>query len=124
MAGLRVVVLSGEGRAFCAGLDLSSLGNYRDPGASSAGGGLADRTRGIANNAQYAAWGWRELPVPVIAAAHGVAFGAGSQIMAAAEIPTVHPATRLALMDMRRGLLPAAPALAPGPDEARGGQGG
>src|SRR3546814_7854882 len=37
MAGLRVVVLSGEGRAFCAGLDLSSLGNYRDPGASSAG---------------------------------------------------------------------------------------
>src|SRR3546814_5982070 len=38
-AGLRVVVLSGEGRAFCAGLDLSSLGNDRDPGASSAGGG-------------------------------------------------------------------------------------
>src|SRR3546814_7202523 len=63
VAGLRVVVLSGEGRAFCAGLDLSSLGNDRDPGASSAGGGLADRTRGIANNAQYAAWGWRELPV-------------------------------------------------------------
>src|SRR3546814_8877752 len=59
MAGLRVVVLSGEGRAFCAGLDLSSLGNCRDPGASSAGGGLADRPRGIANNAHYAAGGWR-----------------------------------------------------------------
>src|SRR3546814_1678450 len=58
-AGLRVVVLSGEGRAFCAGLDLSSLGADRDPGASSAGGSLSDRTHGIANNAQHAAWGWR-----------------------------------------------------------------
>ena len=38
--GLRVVVLSGEGRAFCAGLDLSSLSADRDPGASSAGGFL------------------------------------------------------------------------------------
>ena len=94
--GLRVVVLSGEGRAFCAGLDLSSLQSERDPGASSAGGTLSDRTRGIANNAQYAAWGWRELPVPVIAAVHGVAFGAGSQIMAAADIRIVHPDTRIA----------------------------
>ncbi|MFM5913125.1 MAG: crotonase/enoyl-CoA hydratase family protein [Chakrabartia godavariana] len=104
--GLRVVVLSGEGRAFCAGLDLSSLQSARDPGASSAGGSLADRTRGIANNAQYAAWGWRELPVPVIAAVHGVAFGAGSQIMAAADIRIVHPDTRIAIMEMKWGLVP------------------
>lgn len=106
MSGLRVVVLSGEGRAFCAGLDLSSLSNERDPGASSAGGSLADRTRGIANNAQYAAWGWRALPVPVIAAVHGVAFGAGSQIMAAADIRIVHPDTRIAIMEMKWGLVP------------------
>jgi enoyl-CoA hydratase/carnithine racemase len=105
-AGLRVVVLSGEGRAFCAGLDLSSLSADRDPGASSAGGTLSDRTRGVSNNAQYAAWGWRELPVPVIAAVHGVAFGAGSQIMAAADIRIVHPDTRIAIMEMRWGLVP------------------
>lgn len=104
--GLRVVVLSGEGRAFCAGLDLSSLGDDRTPGGSSAGGSLAERTRGISNNAQYAAWGWRELPVPVIAAVHGVAFGAGSQIMAAADIRIIHPETRLAIMEMRWGLVP------------------
>ncbi len=104
--GLRVVVLSGEGRAFCAGLDLASMQGDRDPGASSAGGSLADRTRGIANNAQYAAWGWRELPVPVIAAVHGVAFGAGSQIMAAADIRIVHPETRIAIMEMKWGLVP------------------
>lgn len=106
MPGLRVVVLSGEGRAFCAGLDLASMQGDRDPGASSAGGSLADRTHGIANNAQYAAWGWRELPVPVIAAVHGVAFGAGSQIMAAADIRIVHPDTRIAIMEMKWGLVP------------------
>jgi enoyl-CoA hydratase/carnithine racemase len=104
--GLRVVVLSGEGRAFCAGLDLASLQSERDPGASSAGGTLADRTKGISNNAQYAAYGWRELPVPVIAAVHGVAFGAGSQIMAGADIRIIHPDTRVAIMEMKWGLVP------------------
>ena len=99
-------MLSGEGRAFCAGLDLASLQSERDPGASSAGGSLADRTKGISNNAQYAAYGWRELPVPVIAAVHGVAFGAGSQIRAAADIRIVHPDTRIAIMEMKWGLVP------------------
>lgn len=106
MPKLRVVVLSGEGRAFCAGLDLASLADAREPGTSSAGSNLAERTRGIANDVQYAAWGWRELPVPVIAAVHGVAFGAGSQIMAAADIRIVHPDTRIAIMEMRWGLVP------------------
>jgi enoyl-CoA hydratase/carnithine racemase len=104
--GLRVVLLSGEGRAFCAGLDLASMAGDRAPGASSAGGSLADRTKGIANNAQYVAWGWRELGVPVIAAVHGVAFGAGSQIMAGADIRFIHPDTRVAIMEMKWGLVP------------------
>lgn len=106
MPGLRVVVLSGEGRAFCAGLDLASMGGDRDPGTSSTGHSLADRSRGLANHAQYIAWGWRELPVPVIMAVHGVAFGAGSQIMAAADIRIVHPDTRIAIMEMKWGLVP------------------
>ncbi|MGL5838957.1 MAG: crotonase/enoyl-CoA hydratase family protein, partial [Sphingorhabdus sp.] len=104
--GLRVVVLSGEGRAFCAGLDLASLAAERDPTTNSAGGKFADRSRGVANDAQYGAWGWREIPVPVIAAVHGVAFGAGSQIMAAADIRIVHPETRIAIMEMKWGLVP------------------
>lgn len=106
MAGLRCVVLSGEGRAFCAGLDLASMAGEREPGTSSTGHSLADRSRGIANDPQYAAWGWRDLPVPVIAAVHGVAFGAGSQIMAAADIRIVHPDTRIAIMEMKWGLVP------------------
>ena len=106
MAGLRVVVLSGEGRAFCAGLDLSSLSADRDPGASSAGGTLSDRTMGIANNAQYAVWGWREIPVPVIAAVHGVAFGGGFQIMLGADIRYTAPDTKLSIMEAKWGLVP------------------
>ncbi len=106
MQGLRVVILSGEGRAFCAGLDLASMQGDRAPGAGSTGESLSDRTRGIANSMQYVAWGWRELPVPVIAAVHGVAFGAGSQIMAGADIRIVHPDTRIAIMEMKWGLVP------------------
>jgi enoyl-CoA hydratase/carnithine racemase len=105
-AALRVVVLSGEGRAFCAGLDLASMAGEREAGASSTGANLAARTRGIVNDMQYVAWGWRELPVPVIAAVHGVAFGAGSQIMAGADIRIVHPGTRIAIMEMKWGLVP------------------
>ncbi|MBA4748007.1 MAG: crotonase/enoyl-CoA hydratase family protein [Sphingopyxis sp.] len=105
-AGLRVVVLSGEGRAFCAGLDLASMAGEREPGASSTGANLADRTRGIVNDLQYVAWGWREIPAPVIMAVHGVAFGAGSQIMAGADIRIVHPETRIAIMEMKWGLVP------------------
>ena len=105
-SGLRVVVLSGAGRAFCAGLDLGSMVGEHDPESRSTGHNLAERTRGIANHMQYVAWGWRALPVPVIAAVHGVAFGAGSQIMAAADIRIVHPATRMAIMEMKWGLVP------------------
>ncbi len=112
MPGLRVVVLSGEGRAFCAGLDLASMTEERAPGTGSTGKSLAERTRGIANDPQYAAWGWRELPVPVIAAVHGVAFGAGSQIMAGADIRILHPDTRVAIMEMKWGLVPDAAGMA------------
>lgn len=105
--GLRVVVLSGEGRAFCAGLDLSSLGESKnnEPGVG-VSGGLATRTHGDANHAQQVAWGWRKLKVPVIAAAHGVAFGGGLQILSGADIKFIHPDTRCAVMEMKWGLVP------------------
>jgi enoyl-CoA hydratase/carnithine racemase len=97
---VRVVVLSGSGRAFCAGLDLASLGG--DPSF----GALRDRAHGIANVFQNAAWGWRSLPVPVIAAIHGVAFGGGLQIALGADIRIVAPDAKLAVMEARWGLVP------------------
>jgi enoyl-CoA hydratase/carnithine racemase len=100
MAGLRVVVLSGEGRAFCAGLDLASMAG------GGSGNDLAAREHGDCNTPQYIAWGWRTLPVPVIAAAHGVAFGGGFQILSGADIRIVHPETRCAIMELKWGLVP------------------
>ncbi|MFN3911464.1 crotonase/enoyl-CoA hydratase family protein [Hyphomonas sp.] len=108
MQGLRVVVLSGEGRAFCAGLDLSSMAQPGDGKKEGEGatGNLGSRSHGLANLAQHVAWGWRELPVPVIAAVHGVAFGGGFQIMSGADIRIIHPDTRCAIMEMKWGLVP------------------
>lgn len=100
IAGLRAVVLSGEGRAFCAGLDMASMANV--------GGGvdIATRTHGIANSFQQVAWGWRTLPVPVIAAVHGVAFGGGLQIASGADIRIAAPGTRLSVMELKWGIVP------------------
>jgi enoyl-CoA hydratase/carnithine racemase len=106
--GLRAVVLSGDGRAFCAGLDMSNFGRMAEgPRAAPAGGlGLADRTHGIANRAQYAVWVWREIPVPVIAAVHGVAFGGGFQLALGADMRFVAPDTKMAVLEIKWGLVP------------------
>ena len=111
--GLRAVVLSGEGRAFCAGLDMGSFGAMAAGAArparaprSPADTALASRTHGIANRAQYAVWVWREIPVPVIAAVHGVAFGGGFQLALGADMRFVAPDARMAVLEIKWGLVP------------------
>jgi enoyl-CoA hydratase/carnithine racemase len=108
--GVRAVVISGEGRAFCAGLDMGNFGKMasgeRKAGESSAGGNLADRPYGESNRAQYVATVWREVPVPVIAAVHGVAFGGGFQVMLGADMRYVAPDTKLCIMEIKWGLVP------------------
>lgn len=100
--GVRVVVLSGEGRAFCAGLDLSNFARRRDPDEPE----LPERTHGNANRAQQVAMQWRKLPVPVIAAIHGVCFGGGLQIASGADIRVAAPDTRMSIMELKWGLVP------------------
>ena len=100
--GLRAVVLAGDGRSFCAGLDLMSLGS---PGSLSSLP-LGERTHGNANIFQQVAMVWRKLPVPVIAAIHGVCFGGGLQIAGGADIRVVAPDARLAVMEMKWGIVP------------------
>ena len=102
MKGLRAVVLAGEGRSFCAGLDVSSFTAAPDGERKP----LTERTHGNANTFQEVAMTWRKCPVPVIAAVHGVCFGGGMQIASGADIRVVHPASRMAIMEMKWGLVP------------------
>lgn len=99
---LRAVVLSGEGRAFCAGLDTSNFTGTPSPDEPE----LTERTYGNANKFQQVAMTWRKLPVPVIAALHGVCFGGGLQIASGADIRIAHPDTRMSIMEMKWGLVP------------------
>ncbi|MBN8552538.1 MAG: crotonase/enoyl-CoA hydratase family protein [Caulobacterales bacterium] len=101
MAGLRAVVLSGDGRAFCAGLDMASMA-----GLAGSDFDIMARTHGPANIFQQVCWGWRSLAVPVIAAVHGVAYGGGLQLMSGADIRLVRPDTRLSVMEMKWGIVP------------------
>jgi enoyl-CoA hydratase/carnithine racemase len=106
-SAIRAVVLSAQGKAFCAGLDTSSFAamasGEREEGERS---GLEERTHGIANVAQHAAWMWRELPVPVIAAVHGVAFGGGFQVALGADMRYTTPDCRFSVMEIKWGLVP------------------
>ncbi len=112
---VRVVVLSGEGRAFCAGLDMGSFAAMADGANADLSEGdkdkpqprkLEPRTHGKANREQHAAWMWHELPVPVIAAVHGVALGGGFQVALGADIRYAAPGTRMSVMEIKWGLVP------------------
>ena len=108
---VRCVVLSGEGRAFCAGLDVSAMGESGgtgnlDDAPDDGVGRLERRTHGLANGPQAAAWAWRECSKPVIAAVHGVAFGGGFQVMLGSDIRLAAPGTRFSVMELKWGLVP------------------
>jgi len=110
-ASVRAVVLAGRGKAFCAGLDMQSFQRMQSGGLDSvkdslAGKDILDRTHGLCNAAQYVAMVWREVPVPVIAALHGVAFGGGLQVALGADLRLVAADTKLSVMEIKWGLVP------------------
>ncbi len=106
MAGLRAVVLTGAGKGFCAGLDRETFASIAAGGAVPTLRDLMKRTHGVANDFQQAAYVWRTLPVPVIAAIHGAALGGGFQIALGADIRYVAPDARLSILEIKWGLVP------------------
>jgi len=112
--GIRAVVLSGEGRAFSAGLDMASMMQ------GGTGLDLLERTHGIANRFQQVAWGWRTLQMPVIAAVHGIAFGGGLQIASGADLRIAAPGTRFSVMELKWGIVPDMAGFALCPTTVRG----
>ena len=112
--GVRVVVLSGDGASFCAGLDFSSMQALADSGedgaeraAARSDGNPGEMAEGrITHLGQQVCWVWQELPVPVVAAVHGHALGGGLQIALGADIRIVHPDTKLSVREVHWGLVP------------------
>lgn len=100
---VRAVVLSGEGPAFCAGLD---WGAVLASGPSMATRLLERGADSPANLAQRVAWIWSELPVPVIAAVRGAAYGGGLQLALACDLRLCAPDAKLSVMEIRYGLIP------------------
>ncbi|MEM9969037.1 MAG: crotonase/enoyl-CoA hydratase family protein [Pseudomonadota bacterium] len=101
----RVAVISGDGKAFCAGIDISGLSGMasKDPAAQ-----LMPRTHGAGTTNQWQEFAmvWARLDIPVIAALHGVCFGAGLQLALGADIRIASPETKLAVMEMKWGIVP------------------
>ena len=101
-AAVRAVVLSGEGRSFCAGLDFPSFVASGEEGRDR----LLGERKGPANLAQRVAWVWKELDVPVIAALQGHVYGGGAQIAMGADVRIAHPEAVLSILEIKWGLIP------------------
>ncbi|MDT5364485.1 MAG: hypothetical protein QOC69_6247 [Mycobacterium sp.] len=101
-AAVRAVVLHGEGKSFCSGLDIASF-------MTGQGGTdvllVRDDDR-LANFAQRVAYDWSLVPAPVIAAIHGNCFGGGLQIALGADIRIAAPDAKLCIMEVKWGLVP------------------
>jgi enoyl-CoA hydratase/carnithine racemase len=101
-ASVRAVVLHGEGKSFCSGLDIASF--LSGEGGT---GVLLARDKGrLANFAQRVAYDWTLVPAPVIAAIHGNCFGGGLQIALGADIRIATPDAKLSVMEVKWGLVP------------------
>jgi enoyl-CoA hydratase/carnithine racemase len=101
-AAVRAVVVHGEGKSFCSGLDIASF--------MTAQGGtdvlfVRDDNR-LANFAQRVVYDWSLVPAPVIAAIHGNCFGGGLQIALGADIRIAAPDAKLCIMEIKWGLVP------------------
>jgi enoyl-CoA hydratase/carnithine racemase len=107
---VRAVVLSGAGDSFCSGLDMSVFaemaGGTLDANDESVVAAARELSEQGANAAQQIAWLWQEVPVPVIAAVRGAAFGGGFHIALGADIRIVAPDARIAFVEITWGLVP------------------
>jgi enoyl-CoA hydratase/carnithine racemase len=103
---IRAVVVRGAGKSFCSGLDIAAIvGGGEDFGSSTEA--LLERREGdIGNLVQRICYGWRDIGVPVIAAVHGNCLGGGLQIALGADIRIATPDAKLAVAEVRWGLIP------------------
>jgi 2-(1,2-epoxy-1,2-dihydrophenyl)acetyl-CoA isomerase len=98
-ASARVLLITGAGRGFCAGQDLSDR-------AVSAGDAPVDLGASIERNYKPLVLGLRSLPMPVICAVNGVAAGAGANIAFACDIVIAAKSASFIEAFSKLGLIP------------------
>jgi len=99
---LRAVVLAGEGDSFCAGLDFASV--LKEPRKMWMS--FTPRPWRGTNTFQEAAWAWRRVPVPVIAAVEGHCLGGGVQIALGADFRFAAPDSTWSVLEGKWGIIP------------------
>jgi enoyl-CoA hydratase/carnithine racemase len=97
--GTRVVVLSGEGKSFCAGGDLNWMARAA---AYTEEENYADAMR---LGALFDAFS--DCPAVVVARVHGAAFGGGSGLVCASDVAVAAEGTKFSFSEVRLGLIPA-----------------
>ena len=108
---VRAVVLSGEGRGFCSGLDFemfSAMAAGEEIRREARRGDLLDPSDQLLelSRGQRATLVWGTVTVPVIAAVHGPAFGGGFQLMLPSDMRLIAPDAILSVAEVRWGLVP------------------
>ena len=98
---IRVVIISGVGEAFSAGIDLSDLNNPKN--SLFAAWELIKPNQSLFQKAFLI---WQDLPVPVIAVTQGYCLGAGMQLALGADIRISTPDCKFSIMESRWGLVP------------------
>ena len=113
---VRAVVVTGAGRAFCAGMDLSAEGNVfgLDETLSPTPADLRDRlddpeiADGVRDTGGKVTLAIHELPKPVIAAINGAAVGIGATMTLAMDIRMASTKARIGFVFGRLGIVPEA----------------
>src|ERR671910_2572275 len=96
---VRVVVLEGEGRSFCAGAD---IGYMRDSAGFSYEDNLEDARR-----MAMMFWVLDQCPKPVVAKVRGAAIGGGAGLVAVADVAVAQEDTQFTFSEVRLGIAPA-----------------
>ncbi|MFM7050891.1 MAG: enoyl-CoA hydratase/isomerase family protein [Planctomycetota bacterium] len=91
----RVLVLGGEGRSFCAGMDLKAVAD--DPVA------MGDMLRALSRTSRAI----RRLPIPTIARVQGAAIGGGCGLMVVCDFAVTHAEAKLGYPEVDLGICPA-----------------
>lgn len=104
---LRCLVVIGEGRAFSAGIDLStfSQGQPLDPGPATERSHQDEMVSGILRAQESYTW-LEDVPFPTVAAVRGYALGAGIQLAAACDLRVVARGTKLGVFEQKYGIMP------------------